>query len=390
MNYNNPLPSSISNAIRLGCSILFVVFCFVYLYCLQCDVLAEAQYVYSSGVTTYSRFWGALIITASLLCVQFMVSRATRLRGRWYALTFFPSFVLLAFVTSLNRAVITDFSLGQWIWALPLLAGVYLVFLYVHSKLPGESVSRGDYSLSRYLWPNFVVLFIMMVLCGGNASANDVFMYELKAERLLLQHDYEAASRVGEKSLVTSSRLNELRMYALAQQGLLGEKLFDYPQPYEDQSLLMMDDTVSRLYRFTAKDIQQALGAWANPSVTTFSQYIALLRQNPTTRHNPMLADYTLCGHLLRKDLRGFLRDVRKYYDLSTPDKVTALPKVYREAMLLQAKAIGQDSLNAFADTLMLSHYRDFCTIRDADDNPVVCTNRLRRAYGNTLWFYLE
>ena len=66
------------------------------------------------------------------------------------------------------------------------------------------------------------------------------------------------------------------------------------------------------------------------------------------------------------------------------------LPKAYREAMLLQAKAIGRDSLNAFVDTLMLSNYKDYCAIVDADESDLVRKNRLRRSYGNTLWWYLD
>jgi hypothetical protein len=390
MNYNNPIPSTISHVIRLLTVVLFALFSFLYLFCLQCDVLAEAQYVFSGGVTSYSRFWGALIITVTLLGVQYVVAKLTKLTGRWYALTFFPSFLLLAFLTSLNRAVIADFSLHQWAWVLPLLIVVFVVILYLRRKLPGESISEGDYHLSRYLWPNFLVLFLMMLLCGANSSADDVYMYELKAERLLLEKDYEAASRVGEKSLMTSPRLNELRMYALAQKGQLGERLFDYPQPYGDQSLMLMNDTVTRLHRFTCKDIQETLGAWANSSVTTFQQYIDLLKRNPSTRHNPMLADYVLCGYLLRKDLRGFTRDIKHYYDLSSPDKVMELPKAYREALLLQAKAIGRDSLNAFADTLMLAAYRDYSDIKDSDEKEIVRNNRLRRNYGNTLWWHIE
>jgi len=390
MNYNNPIPSNTSNIIRLFTIVLFALFSFLYLFCIQCDVLAEAQYVFSGGVTSYSRFWGALIITVVLIGLQYVVARFTKLTGRWYALTFFPSFLLLAFLTSLNRIVIADFSLHQWAWALPLLIVAFVVILYVHRKRPGESISEGDYHLSRYLWPNFLTLFLMMVLCGANASADDVYMYELKTERLLLEKDYEAASRVGEKSLATSPRLNELRMYALAQQGLLGERLFDYPQPYGDQSLLLMDDTLTHLHRFTSKDIQQSLGAWANPSVTTFQQYIDLLKHNPSTRHNPMLADYVLCGHLLRKDLRGFTRDIKNYYDLSSPDKVMKLPKAYREALLLQAKAIGRDSLSAFTDTLMLTAYHDYSDIKNSEEKEIVRNNRLRRNYGNTLWWYVE
>jgi len=390
MNYNNPLPQSIQDIIRLTTVALFALFSFIYLFFLQCDVLAEAQYVFSGGLTSYSRFWGAVIITVILLVVQFLVAKASKLVGRWYALTFFPSFLLMAVVTSLNRLAIEDFSLGQWVWAFPLLVGLFIGMLIVKRKIPGESVDDGDYHLSRYLWPNYLILFLMMVVCGSNASADDVFMYELKTERLLLDSDYEGASRVGEKSLQTSPRLNELRMFALAKQGLLGEKLFDYPQPYGEESLMMMDDTLTRLHRFTSKDIQQELGAWANASVTSFGHYLALLRNNASTRHNPLLADYFLCGQLLEKNLRSFTLSVKQYYELSEPGRVANLPRAYREAMLLQAKAIGRDSLDAFCDTTMLASYRDYSAIHDADEPELVRKNRLRRAYGNTLWFYLD
>ena len=390
MNYNNPLPSSINNIIKLTTIVLFALFSFIYLFCIQNDVLAEAQYVFSGGLTTYSRLWGALIITGFLLVIQYYVAKASKLVGRWYALSFFPSFVVLAILTSLNRAVIEDFSFGQWVWALPLLIVLFILLLYIKRRLPGESIDDGDYHLSRYLWPNYAVMFLMMLVCGANASADDVFMYELKAERLLLEDNFEGASRVGEKSMNTSPRLNEMRMYALARQGLLGEKLFDYPQPYAAQSLMMMDDTVTRLHRFTCKNIQKALGAWANTSVTSFDHYVDLLRKNPSTCHNPLLADYILCGKLLEKDLRGFTQVIKRYYDLSSPVNVRDLPKAYREAMLLQAKAIGNDSLNAFVDTLMLSNYKDYCAILDADESDLVRKNRLRRSYGNTLWWYLD
>ena len=390
MNYNNPLPQSINNIIRLTTVVLFALFSFIYLFCIQNDVIAEAQYVFSEGQTSYSRLWGALIITAILLAVHFFVAKTTKLIGRWYALTFFPSFLLLTILTSLNRVVIEDFTFGQWIWAFPLLIILFVVLLYIKKRRPGESIDDGDYHLSRYLWPNYAIMFFMMIVCGANASADDVYMYELKAERLLLEDDFEGASRVGEKSLVTSPRLNEMRMYALARQGLLGEKLFDYPQPYAEQSLLMMDDTVTRLHRFTSKNIQESLGAWANASVTTFDHYMNLLKKNPSTRHNPLLADYILCGKLLQKDLRGFTQTIKHYYDISSPVNVQNLPKAYREAMLLQAKAIGRDSLNAFVDTLMLTNYKDYCAILETDESDLVRKNRLKRQYGNTLWWYLD
>ncbi len=390
MNYNNPIPQNITDRIRLACGCLFALFCFCYLYCMQNDVLAEAQYVFSDGQTRYSRFFGAVIITFSLMCVQYLVERVAHLSGRWYALTYMPSFVLLMVLTSLSRETIDNFTFGGWLWILPLFIVLYVIILRVRFRLSGESIENGDYTVSRYMWPNMLLLFIMMFVCGINAPATDVYMYELKAERLILEGEYKEASEVGRKSIPVSCRLNELRMYALARQGLLGEKLFDYPQPYGDKSLLMLDDTVTRLHKFTSKDIQESLGAWANDAVRSLDSYFSLLRSNEQTRHNPLLPDYVLCSKLLSKDMRGFYKLVKEYYNLSNPTDVMKLPKAYREAMLLQARSIGKDSLVAFADTLMLSEYRGYKTLQAADTAQNVKEALLRRDYGNTLWWYID
>lgn len=390
MNYNNPIPQNITDRIKLSCGLLFALFCFCYLYCLQNDVLAEAQYVFSNGQTHYSRFFGAVIITFSLMCVQYLVERVAHLSGGWYAVTYMPSFVLLMMLTSLGQQTIEDFTFGSWLWILPLFIVLYVLLLRIKTKILGESIVDGDYTMSRYLWPNMLTLFLMMFVCGINAPATDVYMYELKAERLILDGEYKAASEVAQKSIPVSCRLNELRMYALAKEGQLGEKLFDYPQPYGEKSLLMLDDTVTRLHRFTSKNIQESLGAWANDAVKSLDSYLNLLRKHESTRHNPLLPEYVLCSKLLSKDMKGFYKSVKVYYNLSDPSNVMNLPKAYRQAMLLQAKSIGRDSLQSFADTLMLSEYRGYRELQASDTTQSVKEGLLRRYYGNTLWWYLD
>lgn len=390
MNYNNPIPQNIANRIAIACRGLFALFCFFYLFCLQNDVLAEAQYVFSNGVTQYSRFWGAVIITFALMCVQYLVEKVAHLSGRWYAITYLPSFILLMMVTSLSRRTIEHFTFGSWVWILPLFVVVYMLVLRLKYKMQGESIQEGDYTVSRYLWPNLLTLLLMMLACGANAPANDVYMYELKTERLILDGNYEEAGKVGQKSLATSKRLNELRMYALAKEGKLGDKLFDYPQPYGVESLLMLDDTLTHLHRFTSKDIQENLGAWANDAVKSLDSYLDLLRTNEVTRHNPLLPEYVLCSKLLEKDLNGFYRSLRNYYHISNPSDVLELPKVYREAMLLQAKSISKDSLESFADTLMLAQYEKYKTMQETDTAENIKQNILRRDFGNTLWWYID
>ena len=390
MNYNNPIPLVLSNIIRISCAVLFVLFSFFYLLCIQGYVLESAQYVFSGGATSYSLWWGAIIITLVLMCIQFVASRFARLSGHWYALTYAPSFFLLAMVTSLYKPTISDFSFKGWLWALPLFIIVYIVFISMMRRRLNGSIEQGDYSAGRYLWTNFILLLLMMLACGSNAPANDVYMYELKAEHYLLDDDYEAASRVGERSLETSPRLNELRMYALARQGLLGERLFDYPQPYGERSLILFDDTVSRTTRFTSRHIQQALGGLANESVTEVDQYLDLLRSNKSTQSNRLLPDYVLCSKLLQGDMRTFYRLLPRYYATDDASHVMRLPRAYREALLLQAKAMGRNVLNNFADTLMLANYKSYCEIKASEPDSLVRANRLHRQFGNTLWWHLD
>ena len=111
---------------------------------MQNDVLAEAQYVFSDGQTRYSRFFGAVIITFSLMCVQYLVERVAHLSGRWYALTYMPSFVLLMVLTSLSRETIDNFTFGGWLWILPLFIVLYVIILRVRFRLSGESIENGD------------------------------------------------------------------------------------------------------------------------------------------------------------------------------------------------------------------------------------------------------
>lgn len=390
MNYNNPIPNHIMRGIRIACAVLFVVFSFSYLYFLEGDLLAQAQYVYSGGVTTYSRLLGAILITFCLLCVQLGVEKVTKLTGRAYAMSYFPSLLLLSVITSINKSTIEQFSLDAWAWALPLALIVYAAIIWVMRHFPDGSVEAGDYSIARYMWPNMLIMFLMMVLCGARGTADDVYMYELKAERLVMDEDYEAAGKVGMKSLNTSRRLNELRLFALANEGTIGEYLFSFPQPYGSEGLIDLADTSYTFCRFNAKDIQRHLDGMASPSITTAAKYIELMAQHDTSTDNKVLGDYYLCSLLLDKNLRTFTRKLRVYYSVEGAENVMALPKAYREALLLQAKNISNDSLMAFADTLMLNDYLAYRTIMEEETDSLQRANLSRKKFGNTLWRYFD
>lgn len=388
MNYNNPIPSSITRTIRIVCAVLFVAFSFSYLFFINNDLMAQAQYVFSDGRTVYSRFLGALIITFTLLFIQWCVAHIIDLRGRKYAITYFPSLLIMAVITSLNRNTIEYFSLGGWAWALPLLLLLFAGVMWVIHYFPDRSVLDSDYTLSRYMWPNLCTLLVMMLLCGLMSSADDVYLYELKTERLIIDEDYEAAGKVGRKSLSTSRRLNELRVYALAESGELGNHLFDTPQPWGPEGLIDLSDTVSRYTRFNSRDIQQRLGATAGETVGSSARYIELLHEHDATSTNRLLGDYYLSLLILQGHYHKFSRTIRQYYDVSCIDSILALPTIYRQALLLEAQSLGNDSLVNFSDTITLQSYNKFQSIMEEESDTTARRNRSWKDFRTTLWWY--
>ena len=419
MNYNNPIPKRTAAFISLSCRVLFCLFSFLYLLCIQNELLAEAHYVYSGGQTGYSALWGATVITMLLLLIQMTVEYFVRFSGRWYALSFFPSFLVLSMFCCLNPDVFENFSFGAWAWWGPILIILYAGFIYISSYFPDNSIVEQDYHSGRYLWPNYLILLVMICISASFRKVSDVQMYEYKTERLLVDDNYDEAWQVGIESLETSPRLNQLRCYALAQKYQLGEHLFDYPQLYGLRGLIDIDDTCS-LYRFGSRQICAALGMMPDSimdgvlhqvpltdmeyieyvfqSDTTHENNIVTennmnpLRDNPTI-HQKLVREYYLCSKLLNRDIKDFSEALKRYYDITNHARISTLPKAYREALILEASMIGEDSLSQFCDTAMLSLYRGYLDLRHeygSDSLTVERRNYTRRQFGNTLWWFLD
>ena len=236
--------------------------------------------------------------------------------------------------------------------------------------------------------------------------------------------DYEDAIRVGEKSLNANLRLTNLRMYALSEQGLLADRLFDYPQYYGSEGLLCVSDTGRHLYRFDARDICQYLGVPCDSNIHTTTDYfnsvvfrqqlvadslmgIELARSNnPDSLQGQIdmhyeklktdkrrIDDYILCGLLLDRNIDGFKEKLDELYskeyfsDSVVP--VDSLPRAYREAMVMIYPEIG--------DTMMLEQYATYLDLKESEKDSTVSSNITRRkkigensprTFGNTYWWY--
>lgn len=384
------LPQRTVDAISTSCMILFALFSFFYLYFLQAELLSEAQFAFSHGVTTYSHFFGALMITVILILVQFVTARLSKLSGKTYAVTYFPSFMLLAVLSSIDRDVLAHFSFGSWTWIMPLLLVLYGLVVVIIKQISFHFSSFDDENhVSRYLWPNHLIMLIMILWCGSMQNADDVFMYELKAEQYIIDGKYEKAANVGKESLKTSPRLNQLRCYALAQLGKLGEGLFDYPQPYGGAGLIDISDTMS-YERFTSRDVCEALGTYCGKSIKSVNRYFEIVMESETAQNDILVGDYYLCNRLLNNDLQGFLEKLPVYYNITDSTPLTDLPRIYKEALVVEASAISEDSLNNFCDSLILQSFRDYNALQDEYKDDTERLNYSRRNFGNTFFFHKD
>lgn len=395
-NYNHTYKQKTAGFIRYSCGILFMLFTFCYLFFLQGEILAEAQFVYSKGVTSYNLLIGAIVITVVLQVIQWVVSLLTHLPSKCHALTYLPSLLLLAILTDVNKEAIAHFSFGAWLWIAPTVLVVYVLLVILLKKSFADDLSS---DIKSQIYPNFIILFFLMLGVGAIPQTTDVYHYELKTERLLLAKDYEGAAAVGETSLAASARLTQLRMYALSKQGLLAERLFDYPQYYGSRGLLDVADT-SALQRFTTQDICLHLGALCGKSIHSTDRYMQLLL-SADTLCNQHTADYYLCGLLLDKKLKEFARELPRYYNLS--DTVAGaydrLPRAYREALLQLSKksealegklVVGGDSLATLSDFDMVARFRDYQELKSTLKDKTERMNQTHRQFGHTFWWYYD
>lgn len=351
------------------------------------DLLAHAQYVFAHGVTTYYRGVGAVVITMALIAVIHITYKLTHLEGRLYALNFFPSFLVLAMLTSLTNTTINNFTFDGWYWAAPLLIILYISVVWFIKRHFDAQIVEGDYKIGRYLWPNFLTLFIMMVLCGNCHKAPDVFMYELKAERLILNGDYEKVRKVGEESLVTSKRLNNLRAFALVQEGSLADHLFDYPQNYGSEGLLDVLDTCSAEHRVTSKDVFAFLGALPNSKIKTARQYFDIMIKQDSIANRQAIIDYYLCSMLLDQDISTFKKNIFKYYRCSSSSDIASLPKSYKEVLVMDNKYANSVT---FPDTLIGADYKEYKRMCSEIADSTERSNQTHRAFGKTIWWYID
>lgn len=397
MNNYHSSEQNTAGVIRYSCCILFMLFSFCYLFYLQGEILAEALFVYSKGLNSYHLLMGAIIITVILQLVQWVVSKLSQLPERWYALSYIPSALLLTILTDIDRDTILHFSFGAWTWIAPLVIVGYV--LLVMAVRRHQSSNEGHFvSIKSKIYPDFIILFTLMLLVGWIPQSTDVYHYELKAERLILEKDYEGATKVGERSLRTSARLTQLRMYALSQLGQLPERIFEFPQYDASAGLLDVTDTLST-YRFTPQSICLHLGALCGSNVRSTDRFYQLAL-NDSIR-NQHTIDYYLCSLLLDKKLDDFGKQLKRYYlqNDTISGEMVRLPKAYSEALLLmgeraaalEGRIVAHNiPVITLSDKDIVERFKAYNQLKAELPDLTERINKTHREFGDTYWWYYD
>ena len=376
MNYNIPRSNKGTITIRVMCALVFLLFTFSWLYFFQSDMLTVAQHVLSKGQTHYDSTVGTIVITLLLMLIQMAVFAIFRLTRR-HALTYAPSFLLLALITDLGEPIVEHHVNGTWLWLFPLALVVWgLVSWWARSYQSYES----RVGQTRVLWSNLLLMAAMMAGVGAIGNTNAVFHYRAHMECSLCEHDYDEVLACGAKSLESDPSMLMLRMYALSKKQELGERLFEYTVNGTSADILPLNSrSVTVVY--PADSIFSYLGAWPRSYMSSMQYVDALIRHGQAT---PPVPDYLLCGYLIDRDLDAFAKNVGRFYTVND-----SLPKHYREALTLYTHLRSTpvvDYHHAVMD-------EDFANFRELEKEYPQASERKSKVFsrfGSTYWYYYE
>ena len=343
---------------QILCALVFWMFSLAYLFFYQADVLAAGQHVLSGGQTRYNRYVGAFLITLMLYLLQLGVAQLTQLKKRAHAVTYFPSLLVLTFITDVSPHIEEGFSLGGWMIAIPLLALVYAALVWALRQIePYEPVPLSNGLFSRTQWINLLTMVLMFVAVGLFSNDDEVFHYRMRMEKLIAEEKYDEALKVGRRSLATDATLTMLRAHALEKKKQLGDHFFDYP---------------------VSGDVKKMLPDTIHPHVIILPDSVVTdLAKTPRAR-----IDYRLMSLLLERDLETFSLIVQRVY----ADSV--MPKHFAEA-LLQYRYYSGKPLDPSTDDVIATDFNDFRKMEKAYP-PEQAANYLRRTFRNTYWYYYK
>ena len=382
MNYNHPLINGSIITIRVMCAIVFFLFSFSWLFFFQADQLAMTQHVLSSGLTRYNPLIGALVITGLLMILQKGVNYFVRLEKRSHALTYVPSMMLLALVSEVSQQIESGDGVSLWIWVLPVLVLLVWGAVVWVARLAQEVEQDRNFTLfSRPMWINALMMALQIICVAWVGNTNAVYHYRMQTETLLADGKYQKALEVGKRSLESDANLLMLRMYALARENALGEKLFEYPITANVEQMLPTSGR-TRMYFCPEDSLYRFLGGRPAEAMTPMHFLDLLERRDSVVSRQ--VADYKLCGLLIDRQIDRFASEIGKYYSLDD-----RLPKHYREALVLYTHS-RSNPVVVYHHAVTDEDWRNLQELERRFPDATERKGRVEDEYHETYWYYYK
>ena len=359
------------------CAILFAVFSFLFVAKSQ-SVLLELLYdKVATGKLQYNAYVVGGVISVALTIFALWLNKFTGFKREWTAFSFMPSAMVLAFITDIDRSLYTgEYDYLKWIIVLAIGVFAYAAFSFVLRRILFAKIKNVAMSANRIIWRNLVLFVILFSLVGFLSNDEENFKREALVASYYKKGDSDNALKVGYLSNVASHSLTVQRAYILAKGGMLGERLFEYPQYYGADGLIPAKEQVSPLVPDSVYALLGASPLQGEEALDVFKR--ALKNDNVS----PAAKDYYLSALLLDRKIVEFTDNVKTLY----PDTETAnLPKHYQEALVLYS-SINGDSVQASA--AMQEQFNAFKALEAEHEDIFVRGNYLRRHFGRTYWWY--
>ena len=364
-------------SISIICASLFAIFSFLYIYVFQGELLALMQDYLSRGVTQNNTFLTALILTVVLVVLQWLINRAAVLHGRWEALSYIPSCVLLALFTDINDGTML-YSAAKWLWAVPLCGLLFLGVVWLERMFIGFT----KLTFFGVLWPNLLAFSLMFVFTAQISNHAPAPHMELAAWRYMHQGKYDKVLEVGARSDDYNAELTALRNLALAKTGELGNRLFHYPQPYGADGLIY-NKYSKQSATYGATEYYSHLSgnaAYGGESGRAYAHRMAMKNDSVIYR------DLYWAALLLDKDIDAFVKATASYAASGEP-----MPIHYQEAWLLYGEQHPEAAKPFVPDSDVVSRFEAYRALQQEHaSNSIVAANLCKRKFGDTFWCYYD
>lgn len=369
----------LQRVVALFCATLFALFSFSFVARFQAPLLELFYDHVSTGKLQFNAYVVGAVVSLVLTSLALWLNRYTGFKREWTALSYLPSAILLSFMTDIDRSLYTgDYGYGKWLTVFAVGIFIYASISFVLRRMLFAKIKNIAMSANRILWRNIQIFVVLFCMVGFLSNSEENFKREALVASYYKKGEIDKALNVGYLSQVASRHLTAQRACILAENGLLGEKLFEYPQPYASEGLVPTGERVSP---FVADRVYSLLGVRPLDGEDTRS---LLKRAVESDTASAVAKDYYLSALLLDRSIVEFVNTLKEYY----PDTDTRnLPKHYKEALMLY-ESIDSNASFSVDDAEMQGDFESLKALEAEHDDFFVRGNYVRRKFGRTYWWY--